>query len=121
MNRKKTPSWQQIAVYYESEITRIKEDVGSLNQRGQFKEQMSGFVGIVNATVLTMHTGNFEQDLLHEGVILLKDGQIHAVGSSSTAIPPRTHIIDAAGGLYLVSELFIYLKGCCRACSAWLR
>ena len=47
---------------------------------------------IVHATVLT---GAGEQ--IDDGVVVMADGRIVAVGDASTAVPPSAHVVDARG------------------------
>ncbi|KAK0474891.1 hypothetical protein IW261DRAFT_532142 [Armillaria novae-zelandiae] len=64
---------QEIFVEHSTDIVRLKEEVKTSGS--------SGVVAVYNATLLTMETGLVESDLIREGVMLVNDGVIQAIGS----------------------------------------
>lgn len=63
---------QEIFVEHSTDIARLKEEAKASGS--------SGVVAVYNATLLTMETGLVESDFIREGVMLVKDGVIQAVG-----------------------------------------
>ncbi|KAK0227971.1 hypothetical protein IW262DRAFT_568411 [Armillaria fumosa] len=63
---------QEIFVEHSTDIARLKEEAKTSGS--------SGVVAVYNATLLTMETGLVESDLIREGVMLVKDGVIQAIG-----------------------------------------
>ncbi|KAG7453025.1 uncharacterized protein BT62DRAFT_959229 [Guyanagaster necrorhizus] len=63
---------QEIFVQHSTDIARLKEEAKASG--------WSGVVAVYNATLLTMETGLIEKDLIRQGVMLVKDGVIQAVG-----------------------------------------
>lgn len=95
--------YQQIFVEHSTDIARLKQEASSLT--GVHKEWLgvrdsSDVLVITNATILTMATGNMEDDLIEEGVLVTRGGVIEFVGPASgdTRIPVHAQTIDAEGG-----------------------
>ncbi|KIJ44168.1 hypothetical protein M422DRAFT_67773 [Sphaerobolus stellatus SS14] len=95
--------WQEIEVYYDSDIARLKQELSVAVQAAKglsLDFEGSDVVAIVNASILTMENGVFGKDFISNGALTFKDGAISSVGTSdSIEIPPGAHVIDAAGGL----------------------
>ncbi|KAK0458515.1 uncharacterized protein EV420DRAFT_1642853 [Desarmillaria tabescens] len=66
---------QEIFVEHSTDIARLKDEAKASGS--------SGVVAVYNATLLTMETGLVENDLIREGVMLVKDGIIQAIGPIS--------------------------------------
>jgi imidazolonepropionase-like amidohydrolase len=62
----------------------------------------SDVLAIVNTSILTMETGNFEDDLMLNAVVVTRGGLIESVGSKSNVqVPKGATIFDAEGGISL--------------------
>ncbi|KAI6138939.1 hypothetical protein BKA82DRAFT_1000833 [Pisolithus tinctorius] len=88
----------EIAVYYESEISRLRREakVHTTSANGDV-------VTFVNATILTMEHGELSADLITEGTVVLRGGYIDTVGKDGeVAIPEGGVVIQADGGRYIV-------------------
>ncbi|KAH7094192.1 hypothetical protein BKA62DRAFT_644774 [Auriculariales sp. MPI-PUGE-AT-0066] len=57
---------------------------------------------LTNATLITMHSGREEEDVITDGVVVARDGLIVAAGSKHQIdIPTGAHVIDVQGGQVL--------------------
>ena len=64
----------------------------------QKSDKPSGVKAIVGGTVITMRDADNQQEVIQNGVVVIKDNLIQAVGSAdSVAIPEGAMIVDAAG------------------------
>ncbi|KAK0210254.1 hypothetical protein DFS33DRAFT_1378240 [Desarmillaria ectypa] len=85
---------QEIFVEHSTDIARLKDEVKASGS--------SDIVAVYNATLLTMETGLVESDLIREGVMLVKDGVIQAVGSvGDISIPEDAVKFDANQGFVI--------------------
>ena len=72
--------------------------------------QSSGVTAITNARIID---GNGGEPLI-DGVIVVRDGQIEAIGpSSSTSVPADAEVIDAAGRTIMpgLADMHVHLQG----------
>ena len=72
-------SYKKIHVDYYTDVFRLKQDAARLH-RGDVEAQANAeFLVIVNATLLTMETGDPHQDVFHDGILVTRDGKIEVV------------------------------------------
>ncbi|KAJ7593490.1 hypothetical protein C8J56DRAFT_931194 [Mycena floridula] len=84
--------YQEIVVEHSTDISRLKKDA----------EDSGGMMVIFNATVLTMETGDLNQDLIRDAVVVTRGGLIDSVGSlADIVIPEGVAAIDAHGGFLI--------------------
>ncbi|KAL0568939.1 hypothetical protein V5O48_013038 [Marasmius crinis-equi] len=88
---------QEIFVYHATDISRLKYDIReSANTSGH------DVLAVVNATLLTMATGNQSEDYVPDGSFVIRSGLIEDVGpTSEVAIPVNATIIDAEGAFVM--------------------
>lgn len=80
--------FQEIQVEYETDITRLKNDA---------QHSLGAWV-LINATVLTMETGQLDTDLIRNAVLVVKDGVIHSISKHEDAvIPESAMVVDGHG------------------------
>ncbi|KAJ7155426.1 hypothetical protein C8R43DRAFT_1126083 [Mycena crocata] len=87
--------YQEIVVEHSSDIARLKHDAAGNTQTTEVDSDV--FV-IFNATILTMETGDPEQDLIRQGVLTIRGGIIESVGALGTPIPSGVTAFNAQGG-----------------------
>ncbi|KAF9265808.1 hypothetical protein L218DRAFT_859632 [Marasmius fiardii PR-910] len=86
----------EVFVHHSTDIARLKEDVESQQTNDD------GVFVVVNATLLTMDSGIESEDLVSEGILVLKSGLILDVGhSSKVQVPDNATIIDAEGAFVI--------------------
>ncbi|ESK86757.1 amidohydrolase [Moniliophthora roreri MCA 2997] len=86
---------QEISVSHSTDIARFKEETKTT-------EGSDKILAIINAKIMTMENGVEEHDLIQNGILLVKDGLISAVGdSSSVRIHANTTTIDAQGAFVI--------------------
>jgi hypothetical protein len=88
---RKLLDYQTVIVEHSTDIARLKE---------QAPEET---LVISNATLLTMVTGNLEQDLIQNGTVVVQDGAIVSAGTyGDLDIPALATVIDAQGGMLVM-------------------
>ncbi|KAF8520188.1 hypothetical protein BU17DRAFT_75758 [Hysterangium stoloniferum] len=104
------PTFQEIAVDYDSEVIRLKAD--SLSAAiARSDEDLENFdvLAIVNASLLTFETGHFGGDYIPSGIVISKAGVIVKAGSMDEIdVPSGAHVIDAAGGLLIPGYIDVH-------------
>lgn len=96
---------QEIFVEHSTDIARLRRDA-KLISRSQAKEPLlaadNDVVVIVNATLLTMDSGDERRDLIPGGLMVVRAGVIEYVGPFDNAtVPPGATVINAGGGKLL--------------------
>ncbi|KAF9010988.1 hypothetical protein BDZ89DRAFT_1167612 [Hymenopellis radicata] len=80
--------YQEIIVEHSTDIARLKEDAALT----------SDVVVLVNATLLTMETGDLDRDLISDAVMVIRGGVIDSVSAfGAVALPPGATVIDVQG------------------------
>ena len=60
----------------------------------------SAYLVVRNATLVTMHHGNEEQDVVGGATLVVRDGVFESVGrDGEVSIPQGAQVIDAQGGV----------------------
>nr|VWO98440.1 Cytochrome P450 monooxygenase AKT7 (EC (AK-toxin biosynthesis protein 7) [Ganoderma boninense] len=102
---KSHPKYQEVVVEYASDIARLKEEAAAFAEaeygKSAVEDANSGadFFVFANATLLTMSTGNIHNDILHDAVLVTRNGQIEAIaGVHDYVIPYGATVLDAEGG-----------------------
>lgn len=98
---KKLPSFQEVIVEYPSDVYRLRKEAAAFAAERYGKDSVphADFFVITNATLVTMETGNIKSDVLHDAVLVTRDGQIEAiVGVHDAVIPYGATVLDAQGG-----------------------
>lgn len=85
-----------LVVEYDAETTRIRRD--ALREAGG---ENADVLALVNATLVTMHTGSEASDIVHSGAIVMQGGLIRALGKMDDVdVPKGAHVIDVQGGAF---------------------
>jgi hypothetical protein len=97
---KKLLSYSEIVVRYPSDVSRLKKEaVEAADTTNAAALANADFLVFTNATLLTMESGNFHEDVLHDAVLITRRGKIEAiVGISDAVIPYGARVIDLEGG-----------------------
>ncbi|KAJ3555991.1 hypothetical protein NM688_g2275 [Phlebia brevispora] len=96
---KKLVDIHEIQIEHPTDAYRLKQDALRLSGLNGTDEENADTLVIVNATVLTMETGDLSSDVLRNATLLTKGSQIEAVSSSGEiTIPLGATVIDAEGG-----------------------
>jgi Tol biopolymer transport system component/imidazolonepropionase-like amidohydrolase len=107
----KTVSWYHGATYYERELKDAYNFVAGSPETlpepvsegisvafEQSSDKPLGYKALVGGTIVTMRNANNEQEIIENGVVLIKDNLIAAVGKAGdVAIPKGTLEIDVKG------------------------
>ncbi|THU96354.1 hypothetical protein K435DRAFT_722853 [Dendrothele bispora CBS 962.96] len=92
--------YQEIVVEHSTDIARLKESAKSFSQSDN-----ADVVVIHNATILTMETGDLQDDLIKGGMLVIRGGVIEDIYSVANAPALTTYmgsmVIDAQGGLVI--------------------
>ncbi|KAF5330696.1 hypothetical protein D9619_006044 [Psilocybe cf. subviscida] len=91
---------QEIVAEHETDIARLKKDAADARLPSAEQDHVDGVL-IVNATILTMESGDQEKDLIRNGSMYIRDGIIQYVRGpkeNHAKPPPGTTIIDAHEG-----------------------
>lgn len=84
----------ELDVRYKSVSAQIREE--SMTASGNVE---SAYLVVRNATLVTMHHGNEEQDVLEGAVLVVRDGVFESVGrEGDVSIPQGAKVIDANQG-----------------------
>ncbi|CCM03690.1 uncharacterized protein FIBRA_05835 [Fibroporia radiculosa] len=97
---KHIPQFQEVVVRYTSDVARLKQEAASAFQANSDEEAPIGtdFFIISNATLLTMETGDFHSDILHDAILVSRGGEIEAiVGAQDAVFPQGATVIDVEG------------------------
>jgi len=88
---------QEIMVEHSTDIARLKRDAAAVSH--SLHDTNFDMTIIFNATLLTMHTGNPQADLIPNGVLVVRGGVIDSVGAGeNTIFPNGVALINAQGG-----------------------
>ncbi|MDP5033175.1 MAG: amidohydrolase family protein [Paraglaciecola sp.] len=104
-------SWYHGANYYERELKDAFDFIAGAPETlpepvtegisvsfEQPSDKPTGYKAIVGGNIVTMRNANNEQEVIENGVILIKDNRIEKVGGADTVkIPKGTLIVDAKG------------------------
>lgn len=93
----------EVIVKYKTEQQRLKQDaLATFNKRADgisTERANADILVLVNATLLTMHHGKEQRDLIEGGVIVVRAGVFESVGSAKEVrIPDGATVINAHGG-----------------------
>lgn len=93
----------EITVEYATEVARLKQDARMrVQDHGEAGLENADVLVIMNATVLTMESGDLNGDVYHNAVLFTRGGKIEAVmGAEEAVIPQDAMILDAEGGMCL--------------------
>ncbi|EKM83071.1 hypothetical protein AGABI1DRAFT_118462 [Agaricus bisporus var. burnettii JB137-S8] len=96
---KKLVKYQEVFIEHATDIARLKHEAASLKESVDIQGDSDVFV-VTNATLLTMATGNAEDDLIHDAVLVTRGGVIEYAGpaSGNYPIPAHANSINAQGG-----------------------
>lgn len=100
----KLVDYQEVFIEHLTDIARLRQEATLL--KGVHKEWLglrddSDVLVITNATILTMATGNPQNDLIENGVLITRGGVIESVGTASDIrVPVHAQTIDAQRGGY---------------------
>ncbi|KAL1742535.1 hypothetical protein HDZ31DRAFT_65886 [Schizophyllum fasciatum] len=84
-------------VQWEEVVVKHATDAGRLRQ-----ERHGSSLAIVNATIVTMSSGDRDKDIIEGGTLVTKDGVVTAIGiSASVEVPADAHVINAHQGYVL--------------------
>ncbi|KAF9068339.1 hypothetical protein BDP27DRAFT_1422041 [Rhodocollybia butyracea] len=88
--------YQEIVLEHSTDIARLKKETQSLDPSA------SDILVIFNATVLTMETGNIDEDLVEHAVLVVRGGVIESIAPTSGFVAPeRATLINARGGFVI--------------------
>ena len=107
----KTVSWYNGPTYYERSLKNAFSFVDGAPEKlpkpvstgislsfSQKADKPSGYKAFVGGTVVTMRDAKNQQEVIQNGVVLIKDNKIAAVGKTgSVTIPKGTTVIDVKG------------------------
>lgn len=98
----------EITIEYTTEAARLKQDAQS-RVRAQGGPEVDAVLAnadllvIMNATVLTMDSGDLAGDVYRNAVLFSRGGKIEAVmGAGEAVIPQGAMVLDAEGGMCLL-------------------
>lgn len=96
---KKLVKYQEVVIEHATDIARLKHEAASFKESVDKQGDSDVFV-VTNATLLTMATGNAEDDLIHDAVLVTRGGVIEYAGPASEnyPIPAHANSINAQGG-----------------------
>ncbi|PFH52496.1 hypothetical protein AMATHDRAFT_173604 [Amanita thiersii Skay4041] len=93
---------REIIVQQSTDIARLKEDAtlaAHVHKEWLHIENNADVVVINNATILTMETGEVDEDLIQGGRLVVQGGVIQSIETSEESkIPEGATVIDAQGG-----------------------
>jgi hypothetical protein len=95
--------FNRLDVEHSTDIFRVKKDA-SLMQNARKSSSHSDLVVINNATILTMATGDLEQDLIRNGALIVQGGVITWLGKridDQTLLEGST-VINVNGGQFRI-------------------
>jgi Tol biopolymer transport system component/imidazolonepropionase-like amidohydrolase len=118
-------SWYHAAMYYERELKdafdfiagapdSLPEPVseGMSVSFAQTSDKPSGYKAIIGGNIVTMRNANNEQEVIENGVVLIKDNRIIKVGKSGEiSIPKGALVIDAKGKTVLPGMVDTHAHG----------
>lgn len=82
---------EEVVFEHTTDISRLKQDARNLHD--------SDVVVVSNATVLTMESGNVQDDLIRDGVLVVRGGIIECVDARQRCqVPDDATVVDAKGG-----------------------
>ena len=88
--------YQRIDIEHSTDIARLKKEAKEVSH---IASNNFDLVVIINATLLTMESGNPEVDLIKNGILTIRGGVIEYAGPSPDYTPPAgATVIDAEGG-----------------------
>lgn len=99
------PYYQEVVVEYSSDIARLKDEAIVSSNIGVNDTKAlanADFFVVMNATLLTMETGNALSDVLHDAILVSRGGKIEAiVGVHDAVIPYGATVLNAEGGKHV--------------------
>lgn len=101
--------YQELIIEHSTDVHRLETDA----KAASFHEDdaaltSTDFLVIYNATLLTMENGGPRGDLLHDALLIVRNGKINAIlGIQDAVIPYGAKTFDAQGGM------FKNRSGCC--------
>jgi cytosine/adenosine deaminase-related metal-dependent hydrolase len=106
---KKLVEFQEVIVSHSTDIARLKKDAASISPSSADSD---AFV-VYNATLITMESGNINDDLIHDAVVVTRGGIIEFAGPSSDATIPRNAAsVNAHGGRCIFNFLLMKRNHC---------
>lgn len=93
--------YQEINVQHTSDIARLKRDATRFAKDSPTTEN-TDVVVIMNATLVTMETGQYKSDIIEGAMIIVRGGVIEFASQMHEAmLPGGVTVIDAQGGMSL--------------------
>lgn len=91
--------YQEVVVEHSTDVERLKGDAFAV-ARAAGIDDVAGpaILVITNATVLTMETGSPRGDLIHNALLVVRDGVIQLVMGAPAVMPQGALILNAMGG-----------------------
>ncbi|KZV91506.1 hypothetical protein EXIGLDRAFT_676059 [Exidia glandulosa HHB12029] len=97
----------ELLVEFDAEPARIRRD--AFAHADAEDKTNADVLALVNATLVTMHTGVEASDVVHRGAVVIQDGLIRAVGSMDEVdIPRGAKVIDVQGGHVLPGYIDVH-------------
>lgn len=115
----------EVHAYHQSESRRLSDDAFDV-ARQEMKEQVeptksrADILVIINATLVTMATGDEARDVVESGTVIIQGGLIQLVGKG-LAVPEGAKVIDAQGGLVVPGfvDVHAHWNGADTVASSW--
>ncbi|KAF9265845.1 hypothetical protein L218DRAFT_121543 [Marasmius fiardii PR-910] len=90
-------AFQEVIFEHTTDVARLKKDAGTTSK-----------LVIQNATIVTMHTGDLDTDLIRGGSLVVKDGVIQSVGQLKDSDLDGAEVIQADGGFVVPGFLDVH-------------
>ena len=100
-------SIQRLAVWYHTDISRLKRDISRL-RRDDTGDQID--LVVKNATIITMETGNEGTDVLKGANLLIRGGLVYSIVPGGVQVPNATKVIDANGGFVVPGFIDVHCE-----------
>ncbi|THH26786.1 hypothetical protein EUX98_g7409 [Antrodiella citrinella] len=96
-------SYQELVITHSSDVHRLKSDAQAASLHTEESAVSNAdFLVIYNATLLTMDGDSAKTDLLHDGLMVVRNGKIAAIlGVQDAVIPYGATTFDAQGGFVI--------------------
>ena len=105
--------YKELVVTHSTDIARLKKEASSLTS-SSVATTNSDVLVLMNATLLTMHNGNVDEDLIRDAVLSVRGGVIDHTGPlDGYIVPDGATVINVAGGTLLLVPCFV--------CSSFIR